>query len=99
MRDLEQKLASQDEELHTAGDVNTAAEGEFTGSLELGQLVLISRAQQLLVVGVGLQVAGVDVLQHDPDSLGLEVLDLHLVVTTLPQVVTEHGLKHRGPAG
>ena len=89
----------EDQELHTVGGVDTAAEGELTGRLKLGQLVLVSRTQQLLVGGVGLQVAGVDVLQHDPHSVWVKVLDLHLVVTTLLHVVTEHGLEHRGPAG
>ena len=66
--------------------------------LEVPDVILVSSSQQeVTLVSKILEPAAVDKLDHVPNCVEVDVLDIDLVALALPHVVLEHGAEHGGP--
>ena len=66
--------------------------------LEVPDVILVSSSQQeVTLVSQILEPAAVDELDHVPDGVEVDVLDVDLVALALPHVVLEHGAEDSGP--
>ena len=66
--------------------------------LEVPDVILVRSSQQeVTLVSQILEPAAVDELDHVPDGVEVDVLDVDLVALALPHVVLEHGAEDSGP--
>ena len=66
--------------------------------LEVPDVILVRSSQQeVTLISQILEPAAVDELDHVPDGVEVDVLDVDLVALALPHVVLEHGAEDSGP--
>ena len=66
--------------------------------LEVPDVILVRSSQQeVTLVSQIPEPAAVDELDHIPDGVEVDVLDVDLVALALPHVVLEHSAEHSGP--